>query len=170
MPEKASRFEIFVDSLMPFAILALIIIIVADIFFSKFSKQYSLFIDLIDLAVIWLFAMDMIFKLKHAKSIPRFLREHWFYIIAIFPFFLVIRLLERFYQISLSAASSQTTILLGRYISTFLKESRILKGIEIFRFLNISARLVRAFYFYENPKVRHKINIRKLLKVKKKKR
>jgi hypothetical protein len=96
------------------------------------------------------------------------MKKYWIYIIAVFPFFLVFRLVERFYQIS--TISSGTTIILGRYVATLLNEARLARFAEIFRFFSTSTRLLRAVYFYENPKVRHKINVVKLLGLKRKKR
>ncbi|MEM5805843.1 MAG: hypothetical protein QXM85_01445, partial [Candidatus Aenigmatarchaeota archaeon] len=124
---------------------------------------YYYIVDIIDLVIIFIFVLDLGFKYRHAKNIPDFLRRYWIYIIAVFPFFLVFRLIERFYRISISPDT--TTIL--RNIVALTKDARIARFAELFRFLGVSARLVRAFYFYEHPKVRHKINITKLLGLKK---
>lgn len=161
MHRPASKFEIFIDGLMPFAIILLVLITVLELFFSPFVKPYIWLTDLIDLWILVIFIIDLVFKFKHAKSIPYFLKHYWPYIIAVFPFFLVVRILERFYHIS--TASAGTTIIFGRYIANALSDARIAKFAELFRFVNISARMLRATYFYENPKVRHKINTTKLL-------
>ena len=168
MRKPASKVEVFIDSLIPVAIILIITITVAEVFFSKFVQPYYWVIDVIDLAIIWVFIMDLYFKFKHAKSIPAFLKRYWIYIIAIFPFFLIFRLVEKFYQIS--TLSSGTTIILGRYIMSLLNEARIARFAELFRFLGISARLVRGFYFYEHPRIRHKINAIKLLGLKARKK
>jgi len=168
MKEKASKLEIFVDSLIPYALVLLVIITVAELFFSKFVKPYFWIIDLLDFWILTVFVMDLWFKFTHAKSIPNFLKHYWPYIIVVFPFFLVLRVLERFYQISASSASS--SILIGRYIAGALSEARLAQLAELFRFINISARMLRATYFYENPKVRHKINTTKLLGLRTKKK
>lgn len=164
MRKRVSRFEIFIDDLIPLAIFLIILITIAEVLFSKFIKPYYWAIDVIDLAVIWIFLMDLGFKFRHSKSIPDFLKHYWVYIIAVFPFFLIFRLVEKFYQIS--TLSSGTTVILGRYIITLLNETRIARFAELFRFLGISSRLVRAFYFYEHPRIRHKINATKLLGLK----
>lgn len=164
MRKRASKLEIFVDSLIPIAIFLIIAVTIAEVLFPKFIKPYYWAIDVIDLVVIWIFLMDLGFKFRHSKSIPDFLKHYWVYIIAIFPFFLIFRLVEKFYQIS--TLSSGTTVILGRYIITLLNEARIARFAELFRFLGISARLVRAFYFYEHPRIRHKINAIKLLGLK----
>ncbi len=168
MQKPASKFEIFIDGLIPLAIILLAVITVAELFFSKFVKPYFWIIDILDFWILTVFVMDLWFKFKHAKSIPNFLKHYWPYIIAVFPFFLVLRVLERFYQISASSASS--SILIGRYIAGALGEARLAQLAELFRFINISARILRATYFYENPKVRHKINAMKLLGLRRKKR
>ncbi|MBI1978442.1 MAG: hypothetical protein HYS62_00060 [Candidatus Aenigmarchaeota archaeon] len=161
MRERASKFEIFIDGLIPIALVLLVVITVIELFFSKFARPYRWLIDIIDFWIILIFILDLMFKYKHAKSIPDFLKHYWPYIIAVFPFFLVIRVIERFYQISTASASS--TIIFGRYIANALSEARMARIAELFRFINISARMLRATYFYENPKVRHKINTTKLL-------
>jgi len=168
MRKPASKLELFIDSLIPFAIFMIIAITIAEIFFFKLVQPYHWVIDVIDLAVIWVFLMDLGFKFRHAKSVPDFLRHYWFYVIAVFPFFLIFRLVEKFYQIS--TLSSESTIVLGRYIASLLTEARIPRFAELFRFLGISARLVRAFYFYEHPRIRHKINTMKLLGLKTRKK
>lgn len=165
MRKRASKLEVFIDSLIPLAIFLIIIISIAEVFFSKFIQPYYWAIDIIDLSIVWIFIIDLGFKFIHAKNVPDFLKHYWIYIIAVFPFFLVFRLLERFYHIS--TVSSGTTIVLGRYIISFLNEARIARFAELFRFLGVSTRLLRAVYFYENPKVRHKINAIKILRLKK---
>ena len=168
MRQRVSKLEIFIDSIIPFAIILLVLITIVELFFSKLAKPYFWIIDLIDFWIITIFIMDLWFKFKHAKSIPTFLKHYWPYIIAVFPFFLVLRVVERFYQISASSASS--SILIGRYIAGALEEARLARLAELFRFINISARMLRATYFYENPKVRHKINTMKLLGLRVKKK
>lgn len=168
MKKKASKFEIFIDSLIPYAVVLIVAITIGEVAFSESLRAYSRIIDLIDLWIIWVFAMDLVFKLKHARSIPYFLKHYWPYIIAVFPFFLVLRVIEKFYQVS--AYSSSSTIILGRYIASLLNEARLARFAEIFRFLNVSSRILRAVYFYENPKIRHKINAVKLLEIKVKKK
>ena len=165
---NASKFERIIDGLIPLAILLIIIVTVADIFFSKKLQYYYVVIDLIDLFIVFIFSMDLIFKLEHAKSVPSFLRKYWFYIVAIFPFFLVFRIFQRFYNFS--AVSSGSTIILFRYLGGLLSESRIAKLAEITRFFGIPARLLEATYFFENPKIRHKINVKRLLKLRKKRK
>lgn len=165
---KASKLEIFVDSLIPLVIILIIAITIAEVFFSKFIQPYYWIVDIVDLAIIWVFVIDLGFKFKHAKSIPDFLKHYWFYIIAIFPFFLIFRLIEKFYQIS--TLSSGSTLLIGRYIASLLTEARIAKFAELFRFLGVSTRLIRAFYFYEHPRIRHKINAIKFLRLKSRKK
>ncbi len=168
MQNKASKFEIFIDSLIPVAIVLLVVITIIELFFLKFVRPYIWVIDLVDFWILLVFFLDLVFKFKHAKSIPSFLKHYWPYIIAVFPFFLVVRVLERFYQISASSTSS--SILVGRYIANTFNDARLARFAEIFRFINISARMLRATYFYENPKVRHKINTTKLLGLGTKKR
>ena len=165
---KASKFEIFIYSLLPYALVLIVAITVAEIAFSRVVQPYNWLIDVIDLWIIWVFIMDLLFKFKHAKSIPEFLKHYWPYIIAVFPFFLVLRVVERFYQIS--TISSGSTIILGRYVASLLNEARLARFAEVFRFLGFSTRFIRAVYFYENPKIRHKINAIKVLKLKGKKR
>lgn len=168
MAKKASKLEIFIDSLVPYALVLIVVLTVADVFFFNSIRPYYWIVDLLDLVIIWIFMMDLLFKFEHAKSIPNFLKHYWIYIIAVFPFFLVFRLVERFYQIS--TISSGSTIILGRYLATLFNEARLARFAHIFRFLGVSTRLLRAVYFFENPRIRHKINAIKLLRLKKRKR
>lgn len=166
---RASKFEMLIDSFVPYAIISIIAITIGEIFFSAFVKPYSWVVDLVDLWILWVFSMDLLFKFEHAASIPQFLKKYWFYIIAIFPFFLVLRVIERFYTIS-ALPTSGSFFILGRYLGGLFDEVRLVKLARIFEFLRISTRLLRAVYFYENPAIRHKINAIKLLGLKKRKR
>ncbi len=161
---KASKLEVFVDNLIPYAIILIIAITVVEMVFASWAQKYFLIIDLIDLFILFVFFLDLLFKFIHSKSIPDFVKRYWLYIIALFPFFLVFRVIERFYHISTISPSS--TIVLGRYFASLLSESRLVRILYIFRVLTVSSRLARALYFYEDPKVRHKIKAIKFLKLK----
>ncbi|MBI2546980.1 MAG: hypothetical protein HYW23_00865 [Candidatus Aenigmarchaeota archaeon] len=162
MSKRAHKFEIFVDSLIPLAILLIILVTIAEIFFSSLTQQYYWAIDAMDLFIVVLFGLDLLFKLKHARSVPNFLKTHWIYILAVFPFFIVFRLLERFY--SVSTIPPGYTVILGRYVTSLIREIRLVRFAEIFSFLGLSPKWLRALYFYENPKIRHKIKVTKLLR------
>ena len=164
---KAGKFETFIDSLIPFTILLIIVITIVEIFFNKVIQPYYYIVDLADLFIVFVFSMDLLFKFEHTKSIPHFLQKYWFYIVAVFPFFLIFRIIQRFY--SISNVSSGSTIILLRYLGSLLNESRVAKIAETFRFIGIPTRFVEALYFYEDPKIRHKI-ARKLFKSKTKRK
>lgn len=170
MRGRASKFEIFIDSQIPYALVAIVALTIFEIAFPKLANAYFWAIDLIDLWVVWIFMMDLIFKFEHAKSIPEFLGKYWIYIIGVFPFFLVLRIVERFYHVSISALSPSSTIIISRYLASLLTEARMVQLMGLLRFLGLSSRLLRAAYFYENPKVRHRIRIKKLLGIKTKRR
>ena len=158
--KKASKVEIFVDSLMPIALVMLVVITIIEFSLPQIAERYYIVIDILEVGTIAVFAGDLYYKFMHAKSIPNFLVHNWFYILAVFPFFLIFRLAEKVVGIEMS--NTQMSLWLRSFIGA-LQESRIARFSETFRFLGISSRMLRAVYFFENPSIRHRINVKKLL-------
>lgn len=88
------RLEWGFDKLIVPALLVLIVIVVADVFFTDFKYQYESYFLYADLAVLFVFVGDLSFKFKRARSWGSFLRREWLEIIAVMPFFWIFRLLE----------------------------------------------------------------------------
>ncbi len=165
MRKQAPKVEIFIDSLIPLALFLVIALTAIELSFSWVAEKYWLLVDGIEVFSIAIFVVNLYFKFRHARSIPTFLKHYWIYILALFPFFLLFRLVERLAKIQVVAEESPLWI---KEFAVILRESRLVRFAGAFRFLNIFGRTLRAVYFYENPKIRHKINVKKLLELKKK--
>lgn len=88
------KLESFFDRMIVPALLVLILIIVADIFFTEFKYSYERYFFYADLFVLGVFVGDLSFKLRAASTFEGFLKDEWLEIIAVVPFFWIFRLLE----------------------------------------------------------------------------
>ena len=90
------KIEVIVDKLIPPALILLLAIIVMDLGFHNFVEQHhlELYIIAVDYSIIALFVLDLVFKYMRTRHIPLFLRKYWLDILAVFPFFLLFRLIE----------------------------------------------------------------------------
>jgi len=91
--------EQFFDRMIVPALLMILIIVVADIFFTDVKYSYEQYFFYADLFVIGTFVGDLSFKFKRAASWKGFLRNEWLEIIAIVPFFWIFRLVESIVRI-----------------------------------------------------------------------
>ena len=148
--------EVIVDRTIPYALIFLFFLIIGEIFFADKIEHYSLFVSTIDSFIIGAFVFDLFFKYKHSKNIPAFLRKHWLLIIALFPAFLIVRLVEEFLVVTKledAIKFSQEALEIGQ--KTVLGPTRLS---YFSRFIEPLARLPRflaAFHFYEKPTHRH---------------
>ncbi len=90
------KIEVLVDKIIPFVLVILLGIIVIEFGFHDLAEKYRLVIEILDWFIVSVFIVDLIFKYLRIRNIPKFLRASWIDILAIFPFFLVFRLLGGF--------------------------------------------------------------------------
>ncbi|MFC2174855.1 hypothetical protein ACFLQ2_03205 [archaeon] len=88
------KMEKLVDQAIPPALVLLLIIIIAEIFFHDEVKPYSLYIEIADMLVIALFVVDLAFKYHRLPKPRPFVKKYWLDILAVFPFYLAFRLIE----------------------------------------------------------------------------
>ncbi len=86
--------ESFFDKMIVPALFVLIVIVVADIFFTEVKYEYEQYFFYADLLVILIFVGDLSFKFKRASSWEGFLKREWLEILAVAPFFWIFRLVE----------------------------------------------------------------------------
>lgn len=147
------------DRLILPALLVVVVIVVLELFFTETAHHYDTWINIADLTVILIFAVDLSFKFRKAKTWEGFLKEHWLEIIAIIPLFYVFRVIEvvrlagtvevgqetahlaegarsgRFTEIFRSAEATRTSRF-GRFIRFFSRAPRFGKAAEFFRHPN----------------------------------
>ena len=173
MKEWLKKIEVFVDKLIPYLILLLLFVIVIDLFFHETAEQYKFQISLVDGFIVLVFVVDLAFKFNRVRNIPEFVRSYWLEIIAVFPFYLVFRVLEitfGFLEVSGIIKQSQnilhSSVEVEKEVALITKEAEEVEKIgsrartfsRTFRSISRTPRLVAAASFYEEPKLLKKFD------------
>jgi len=170
-----NKLERFIDKIIPYTIIILLFIIIRDLFFHEFLIEYEHYIQLIDEIIIGIFIIDLIFKYKHTKTFRKFLKTSWLDILAVFPFYIILRFVEEIiiiFRFSETLETSQKllheTIIVSEESGKIIKElektgklasrieqtgelSRIRLFTRIFRPFQRIPRLIKGIAFYEKP-------------------
>jgi hypothetical protein len=161
------KIEVIVDKSIPYLLILLLVLIVGEIWFGHEIEPYRIIVSLVDGAIIFIFVLDLIFKYMRIKKFPKFFRKYWFEIIAVFPAFLVLRIIEEFAYIAglgeaMRASLPQVLkiqkegkVLVGEIERTRLGISRLRYFSRFARPLSRFPRFFEAFSFYEKPTGRH---------------
>jgi len=188
MNKWVHKFEELIDRLIPPSLLLLAAVIVVEIFFKDFAHEHHAWVVGADYFVITVFVFDLAFKWNRIRKIPRFLRECWLDIIAVFPFVTFFRVAENIFVFSAGAreliAKGQPVLHEGveiqKEVARIMREAesvgkisrvrvflRSARFTRLFRIFARTPRFIKAFAFYERP-YRHPKH--KKLVIKKKKR
>ena len=97
MESWGKRVEILVDRIIPYAVFLLLIVVILQFTSAEFIEKYHLYIQYFDYAVIAVFTIDLVFKYRRVRHFKPFIRKYWLDLIAVFPFYLVIRVVEEGY-------------------------------------------------------------------------
>jgi hypothetical protein len=97
------------DSIIPYCLIALIGILIIDIFFVEIAHKYQ-FISYIDYFIVTVFCLDLLCKFHKTKHLADFFKHYWLDIIAVFPFFLLFRTIELVRGFSIIAGESTKEI------------------------------------------------------------
>lgn len=168
MEKTLSRVKHFIDRILPYALVVLLVLIILEIFFKELVQPYETIINTIDNIIVTMIAADLYFKWRRSHGIKNFLRSSWLDIIAVFPFFIMIRILEEaviLIRLTDTIESfdnfleiERDSIRLAREIE---KEAKVSRTSFMKRFLKPfarSPRFAKAFTFYERPHVKiHKM-------------
>lgn len=165
MDEKLHKIEVVIDKIIPFLLVALLFVIVIEIWFSWFANRYHYWFDAFDIFVVSVFMLDLFFKYQRVKNIKNFVREYWIDIIAVLPFFLVFRILEIFRASELLEGSQKIlhegvviereTRVIVREAEEVAKVSRTERFLRYFRVTGRFPRFLRATPFFEHPTGKH---------------
>ena len=167
-----SFLEIATDRIVPFAVIALLIVIILEFFFAEIAEAYHTAISIADYSIVGIFILDLIFKYLRIKKFKNFLKECWLDIIAVFPFFLIFRVFESFLILAeLPKELRQAQLLLHEGLVVSEESSKIIKEAEqagkisrvktiirMFRAVEDSPKLVKALAFYEQPVGEHHLH------------
>lgn len=154
------KIEYLADKLIVPALLAVLFIVVVELFFPDIAHNYHGMIVLLDNAVITIFVVDVAFKLHRASSWEGFLKGHWLEIVAIAPFALVFRILESIFIVTTDLVElSQHTAHLaegarsGRFAELFRTSelTRSTRMARLIRAVSRSPRFAKAAQFFEAP-------------------
>ncbi|HLD06809.1 MAG TPA: ion transporter [Candidatus Nanoarchaeia archaeon] len=161
--------ELWVDRVIPYAVVLLLVVIVAELVFHEQAEPYRLWFNLLDWAVVLVFCLDLAFKYVRVRNIPRFLRSSWLDIIAVFPFFLLFRIFEELglalrlgEQITQAQPLFHEAVEIEKEAGKIIQESeRVTKisrsgfAARLIRPLARSPRLLKILAYYEKPTGRH---------------
>jgi len=165
------KLEYLTDKIIPYLVFILLILIILDFFYHEKTIPYENEILLLDYFIVIIFIIDLSFKYYRVKNAKLFLKKYWIDIIAVFPFFLLFRLVEEVLiltRIRESLIESQKIIHsgveVGRIAREIQEEERILREIQeasrlertslftrILRPLERIPRIWRMMHFYEKP-------------------
>lgn len=183
MNKTLHKTELLIDRIIPYTVVILTIVIVLELFFYSHVEEYSLYIRIIDYAVISIFCIDLIFKYMKVRKIPLFLRHYWIDILAVFPFFLLFRLFEEIYalaSISQFFRGSQAVmhesiilekegLMLVRAAEKSQRLSRTGLVMRVIRPLLRLPRLLKIIPYFERPTREHHLKIEEISREKRKK-
>ena len=165
------RIEVIVDKAIPYLVLILLILIIGEFTHYKLIEENANLVLLIDYIIVIVFIIDLSFKYYRVKNAKIFIKKYWLDIIAVFPFFLLFRLVEEvilFFRISAELAETQkilhTGVEIGRISQELTEEQRILREIQEATKLERTSRIARLIrpaervpriwrmlHFYERP-------------------
>lgn len=148
MSKFSERLGWFVDKAIPYLIVVLFVIVIVDVFFTEQAKKYEIVIYVLDIIIITFFVIDLIFKYQRVRNIPRFLRLYWIDIIAVFPFFIVLRLFEEILLLSESSISTLRNL----FHTGLILEEEVLAGEETIKTAEMIAK-GEGFHWLQNGSV-----------------
>ncbi|MBS3151498.1 hypothetical protein J4443_03915 [Candidatus Woesearchaeota archaeon] len=167
------KIEHFTDRIIPYLLILLAAVLILEFFFKGSAQKYYLYIWVTDAVIIFFFALDLAYKFNRVRKLKLFLKKYWLDIIAVFPFFLVFRLVEeifvlfrlgpelsegqKFFHIGLETEKLAKEEIALREIAGLQKETRLARTQMLARYFRLP-RLIKVFPFYEKP-IEKEINI-----------
>ena len=164
--------EIIIDRLVPVAVLILIPVIIIEFFFHDIAEKYHLILAIADYTIIAIFTIDLIFKYIRIRNFKNFIKTCWLDIIAIFPFFLIFRVIEpiviylelpkevRSFQLVFHEGLefSKEASKLTKEVEAAGKASRVKTVLRLFENIERTPRIIKALPFYEQPVGKHHLH------------
>ncbi len=152
--------EYYNEHLIPIAVIALLIIIVVELFFEIHSHTIEQIIHIADYFVIAVFIIDLIFIFRRCRGLKFFFKHYWLDIIAVFPFIFIFRAFGSLFRLVLASE-----FLFGQTVLHETLELRKLsyatKAQKAGRFARMIARVIRVvtktrfFKRFKRPGKRH---------------
>lgn len=86
--------EFIVDRAVPFSLVILFTSVLLQFLYSEILEPYDTFFNYLDWSIITLLVLDLIFKFKKTPNSKVFIKRYWLEILAILPFFLILKVFE----------------------------------------------------------------------------
>ena len=83
-----------VHTLVPYALVILFISLTVDFLYPALIEPFSLYLTILDIAIVSLFIVDLVFLYRKATTVPEFIKQNWLDIIATIPFFITFRFMQ----------------------------------------------------------------------------
>jgi len=126
--------ERFVDRAIPFWLVGLAFVIIASFFTDLHA--YEPWVTVFDVLVSVFFVADLWFKWCHIRRLGRFLRLYWFDVIAVFPFYLIFRMLAFARVLAETGESAQKVM----HEIVLVREARLLEEAGLLREAEVAAK------------------------------
>ncbi|MBI4146288.1 ion transporter [Candidatus Woesearchaeota archaeon] len=127
MHDFLERLEHFVDRAIPYLLVLLTLLIIAE--FTSLVEKYHTLFSVVDYTILAFFVADLVFKWRHTRKIIPFVKLYWIDILAVFPFYLVFRLY--FVALEFAAAGEIGQKLLHE--TALLREAKLIRETELLR-------------------------------------
>lgn len=149
------KIEELIDTSIPYALFVLLILLILE--FSIDTTPYEKAIRIIDEVIFILFIADLCFKYRHVNNTLRFIKLYWIEILAVFPFYLVIRAYTALLELSKGVEETQKvlheavlikearSLEIGREVR-LAEEAKLLREGRLFRVTRVIQRGLRLLY------------------------
>jgi len=174
------KVEVIADKIIPYLVILLLFLIAGEFLYRNFLEEYHVYVLIVDYFIVLVFFIDLCFKYYRVRNFKIFLKKYWLDIIAVFPFFLLFRVVEEVYalfRISAEISEGQKIVHTGVEIERIVSEEKIIRELReleqggkvfkeieqgtklsrtsfiarLIRPLERVPRIIKAFIFYEKP-------------------
>ncbi len=83
--------ELIIDRAVPFSLVILFVSVLLQFLYSETLQSYDTFFSYLDWSIITLLVIDLIFKFKKTANTKKFIKGYWLEILAILPFFFILK-------------------------------------------------------------------------------
>lgn len=121
--------EHFVDRVIPFLVVLLGLLIVADV--TMDIHRFEPWVSYADWLIVGFFATDLVFKWRHVRKVTKFLKLYWLDILAVFPFYLLFRAYVVIAELVVAGEKIKEAQQIA-HEAILLRETKLLKEAEVF--------------------------------------
>ncbi len=126
------------------ALILLLLIIIYEVFFHAENRALELAVEITDILVITVFAIDLVFLAIKSRSAKFFFKNYWLDVLAVFPFAIFFSFINSLYRaIIVTEQLAVGQALLHETVEVSREAKGLSGGGKIARFLRIAARLLR---------------------------